>query len=132
MPSNRKRWLRFSIAALLFFMLCVAGFLTGYRKGYNSGSRQRFLDTISVVDYDIELLLGKDYSSAGMRKSTDQLVHLIKTTCEPEFWAKDPGLSPAEIGLEVSPDFTKLKVTNYGHVQEQVEDVLNQLRALQK
>lgn len=132
MPKSKMHWQRFRIATVLFLMLSIAGYLTGYRRGYDSGVHQRFLDTISVVDYDIEFLLGNDYSVAGMRKSTNQLVDLIKTSCAPEFWAKDPSIPPAQIGLEVSPDFTRLKVTNYGHVQEQVEQVMKQLRALKE
>jgi len=34
---GRKRYFRFSVGDLLFFMLCLAGFLSGYRFGFRKG-----------------------------------------------------------------------------------------------
>jgi hypothetical protein len=60
-----------------------------------------------------------------MKKRTDELIELIKS-CNPDRWSTAYTLH----GVEVSPDFTKLEVTNYGLVHETIEDLMTQLRQI--
>ncbi len=120
-----KRLFRFSIGTLLFAMLCVSGYFGGFRSGYSAGARQQFRDTISVVTYDIEFLHRVDFSHAGRMKTTDELIDLLKS-CYPGRWSEPYVLDE----FEVSNDFNKLEVTNYGHIHDSIESLMTQLREM--
>lgn len=108
-------------------MTCTAGYFGGYRGGYESGVRQQFDDTISVVSYDIGDLHGDDFSAQAMTRTADELIALIKTV-NPDGWSHPYVID----GIEISPDCAKLKITNYGHIHRQIEDVLAQVRELRQ
>lgn len=125
--TRRMRFFRFSLAAFFVAMTCTAGYFGGYRRGYESGVRQQFDDTISVVSYDIDDLHSEDLSAEGMKRTADELIALIKTV-NPDGWSHPYVLD----GIEISPNYTKLKITNYGRIHRQIEDVLAQVRELRQ
>lgn len=62
-PKGRKhrRWLRFSLAGLLFLVFCVSGFMAGryygYGVGYREGKDYRGSEDFFVVTYDVTDLI---------------------------------------------------------------------------
>jgi hypothetical protein len=125
--TRLRRLFRFSLAAFFVAMTCTAGYFGGYRRGYESGVRQQFDDTISVISYDIDDLHSEDLSAEGMKRTADELVALIKTV-NPDGWSHPYVLD----GIEISPNCAKLKITNYGRIHRQIEDVLAQVRKLRQ
>lgn len=118
---------RFGLGLLLFAMLWAAGYCGGYRYGYDSGRRSRFRDSVQSVSYDVEDLLGPDFSQRGMRRTADQLKKLIEALA-PDRWGP-PHVVDAVV---VSPDFCRLEVTGYGTQHEQTVQLLDQLRQSRK
>jgi hypothetical protein len=123
-----KRLFRFSIGMMLFVVLCACGYFGGYRRGYESGVRQQFDDTICVISYDIDDLHREDLSAEGMERTADEMVALIGTVVTPDGWSHPYVLD----GIEISPNYAKLKITNYGRIHRQIEDVLTQVRKLRQ
>ncbi len=80
-----------------------------------------------MVSYDIDDLHSEDLSAEGMKRTADELIALIKTV-NPDGWSHSYVLD----SIEISPDCARLKITNYGRIHRQIEDVLAQVRELRQ
>ena len=128
-PHAPKRRFRFTIAGLLFLILCVAGTLGGYRVGFNQGyvggdqkrqSEEPFAQVYPVADLIIPT--GVDPSTAFA--DFDTLIQLITSTIRPDTWDDVGG--PGSI--EAFPMKSDLVISQTKDVHEQIEDLLRQMR----
>ena len=81
-PQHPK-WLRYSVASVLFFISCCAGFLAGHRYGVNTGY-QRWVQSGAElaeypVNYDVHDLIAAD---PGMAQNTGGEIASLSTEIE--------------------------------------------------
>ncbi|MCI0360663.1 MAG: hypothetical protein L0211_19475 [Planctomycetaceae bacterium] len=129
--SSNQHW-RFSIAALLFVTLCVAGALTGYRlgwqAGYAGGQNKKKSEALLTKVYDVkDIVLPADPGAAAPTPDFDSLIDTLTSTVAIESWVDVGGPG----NLKVMPGSLSLVIHQTGEVHEQIQDVLEQLRAAQ-
>jgi len=122
-----RRWFRFSLATLLFLVLCVAGLLSGYRSGFELGQRAGEDARIVTVNYQVaDLVLPLDAAGTptGTTADFESLLDVITTTIDPGSWKAvgGPG-SIREIYSNLSLEITQ---TRRGH--EKISKMLLELR----
>lgn len=86
--SRCKRTFRVSLAGLLFIMLCACGFFAGYRRGYQTGGRDR-RDSLYIVAYpvaDLSRPWGGPPGAPPPPYRPDELIALLKSTVVPDSW----------------------------------------------
>lgn len=88
-----KRLIRFSIATLLFAMLCLGGYLSGYRVGFDAGEQEGVNQLIASVNrppYFIKTYAVGDLivSPAGVA-TFDGLVDAILLHVAPHDWVEN-------------------------------------------
>ena len=130
-PLPKSGW-RFTIAALLFVTFCVAGALTGYRlgwqAGYAGGQKKRKSESLVTKVYEVkDIVLPVDSGSAAPTPDFDSLIDTLTSTVAMESWVDVGGRGT----LKVMPESHSLVVHQTGEVHEQIQDVLEQLRAAQ-
>jgi hypothetical protein len=102
-----KRGMRFSIATLLFLMLCLGGYLSGYLVGFDRGKQGAVDATIYVKSYPVGDLISPSNSRAAA-SDFDRLIDAIVTTVSPGQWMEDGAGNgeiqpfPANMSLVVS------------------------------
>ena len=125
--SHKRRWLRFSLATLLFASLCIGGLLSGYRSGYREGYRsgqQSYYDENLVTEvYSTTKFLWPDLSDEERAEQLDALSHLIRSTIASEIW--DNPVLGAEI-REFSTN-QSLVITAPGSVHREIRGLFQQL-----
>lgn len=128
-PHAPKRRFRFTIAGLLFLILCVAGTLAGYRVGFNQGyaggdqkrqSEKPFAHVYPVADLVIPN--GVDPSTAVA--DFDTLIQLITSTIRPDTWEEVGG--PGSI--EAFPTNSSLVINQTPDVHDKIQNLLGQMR----
>ena len=129
-PSHRY-W-RFSIAALLFVTMCVAGALTGYRlgweAGYAGGQKRKKSEELVTKVYEVkDIVLPANSGAATPSPNFDSLIDTLTSTVAMESWVDVGGPGT----LKVMPESVSLVVHQTGEVHERIQDVLEQLRAAQ-
>ncbi len=127
---NFKRLARFSIATLLFAMLCVAGYFGGYRSGFDSGKADRQAGAFVVRSYPIAdlITLDDDKDPATTKtKGMDQVIDLIIATVSHDSWMEN-GTGEGEI--QPFPTNASLVISQTQRVHMQVAALLDQLRKL--
>jgi hypothetical protein len=127
-----KRLLRFSIATLLFLMLCVAGYFGGYRRGFDSGKEERRAITVTIRTYPVADLISPQDPAAAPNdankvKAFDQLIDLIVSTVDRDTWMEN-GTGQGEI--QPFPSNNSLVISQTNRVHEQVALLLEELRKL--
>ena len=132
-PTSSNRHLRFSIAALLFVTLCVAGALTGYRlgwqAGYAGGQKKKKSEELLITVYDVkDIVLPADSGDAVSTPNYDGLILALTTTVAPDTWVDVGGPGT----LKEMPDNLTLVVRQTGAIHEQIEAVLGQMRETRK
>jgi hypothetical protein len=105
---QRKRVFRFSIAALLFLMLCLGGYLSAYRVGFNAG-KVAFDSSIMIRRvYPIGDLVASQPTAGANPADYDFIIDRIVSTVAPSTWmAQGSGEGeiqpfPANLSLVVS------------------------------
>lgn len=134
--SRTNKRFRFSVAALLFGALCVAGILAGYRggyeQGYASGKAQRQAEEpfakVHEVGHLIQLAVDEkvrtgEASAAAIDNAYDSLIQAIQATVAPDHWEAlgGPGRTIP------SPENEAIIVHATADVQEHVETLLSDL-----
>ncbi len=124
----RQRWLQFSVGTLIFLMLCVAGFLGGYRSGYNAGNDARDLQLSATVVYSVlyqvaDLVLPLP-DGATTASRLQEIGNLIQTTVQPQSWQNER-CQMTPYGTNVSLVITQ---TEDGH--REIARFLEELRRL--
>lgn len=124
--SNR---FRFTIAALLFVILCVAGLLAGYRwgfqQGYVNGNRKRESENPFPVVYPVaDLVNGKSLNQPEVRPDYDSLTEAIMQTVAVETWTNAGGQG----NIESVPTTQTLIINQTRDVHEQIVNLLRDLR----
>jgi len=123
----RHRWMRFSVATLLFVVFCFAGFFAGYRTGV------RFLQddvSMDVRTYSVDdLLTGTD--EERRMSQVRGIIAEITETINPSNWEEvgGEGFIVTMGGTEKpfgAPDH--LKVVALGKDQQQIRKLLAELR----
>lgn len=125
-----RRLLRFSLAAALFAMLCVAGYFSGYRNGFGAGKSARRAATVYVVTYPVaDLVKPVDApdTPAAHAEAFDALIDLIVNTVDHDSWLQS-GVGQGEI--QPFPSNDSLVVSQTGEVHTQIAVLLAQLRKL--
>ena len=117
--------IQFSLLSLAFLILCLSGFLAGYRGGYDSGAEDKRLRTVVVKTYDVKDLIEQGNAPENPSEKFDTLTKLIQTTVAPSSWQSDGNISRFESN-------SSLVVTQTGEVHNQIADLLAQLRELRK
>jgi hypothetical protein len=125
MKSNRRIWLQFGIGTLLFFMFCTAGFLTGYRRGFNAGHEAKSQTRAYAKVYYIKDIIAASEASGG---SGTALIAYLKATVIPQSWSTKGG--PGEIAWYAAND--SIVVSNIQDVHDQLADTLQQIRLMQQ
>jgi len=128
--GRTKRLARFSIAMLLFAMLCVAGYFGGYRAGFVRGDEDRTASTMRVKTYAVGDLLtsaDKPETADAVVEGFDQLIDLIVSTVDHDSWMEN-GTGEGEIHPFLSNK--SLVVSHTGRVHDQIALLLEQLRKL--
>jgi hypothetical protein len=137
-----RRYVRFSLAGLLFLVLCVSGFLAGYRYGYDGGytagqayrtSEDYFARTYDVTDlvamYPVGAYLSGDNLVAPSITKPDfvSLMNVLTSTLVPETWDGVGG--PATVAPFFGPDeqfALIIRQNEFGH--DEVARLLASLR----
>jgi hypothetical protein len=137
--SSLKRIFRFSIATLLFAMLCVCGYFSGQRSGYRSGfdaGLQGGEDhaRLFVKEYEVtDLVFPRNPSSKG---SADYrgLIELLHTSVAPETWTiNGAGRGNVQLSAHTSL-FTRnasVLITQSQEVHAKIAGLFKQLRTVQ-
>lgn len=127
--SDNRRTLRFGVGTLLFLMLCLGGYLTGYRLGEDEKQTQAQQVAHNTVIYsqvyDVGDLLSFDPHARAQASDFDDLIFLILTTVASETWVENGGPS-AEI--RPFPTNKSIVVSNTRAVHDEIADLLEQLR----
>jgi hypothetical protein len=125
---RNKRSVRFSIATLLFAMLCVCGYFSGYRSGYELGltgglDARLYAQTYPVAD----LVVSRN--AIGLRRADFQsLIDVIQIHVETESWTVN-GAGAGKI--QVLASHLSLIVTQSRDVHAEVNHLIEQLRTAQ-
>jgi len=117
-----KRLFRISIAMLLLAALCIWGYQGGYRNGYEIGDPGRAKQTLVVVDYDVNDLLGPDYSASGIKQTTDGLIALIQSD------GTETSRRHYMLNAIQRPNYGIIQVNAYPYMHKEVERLLKQIR----
>jgi len=128
-PKRAKRWLRFSLATLLFVSLCIggllAGYQSGYRSGYDSGQSTRYDETQVTETYNTMALIWPDVSPDQRAEQVGKLKELIQNSIATSIWADGTGNQIRDF-----PKNQSLIVTAPGSVQREIKELFAQLEAL--
>jgi hypothetical protein len=137
-----RRYVRFSLAGLLFAVLCASGFFAGYRYGYDRGygagqayrsSEDYFARTYDVTDlvamYPVGAPLSGDDLVAPPITKPDfvSLMNVITSTLVPETWDDVGG--PGTVAPFFGPDqqfALIIRQNEFGH--DEVARLLASLR----
>lgn len=125
---RNKRFVRFSIATLLFLMLCLGGYLSGYRVGYDAGTPAAADETYLVKTYSVADLVVPRIASTALNTDFDNLIDLIVATVSPNDWM-ETGTGEGEI--QPFPTNKSLVVSQTQANQAAVAKLLERLRKLQ-
>lgn len=112
------RKLRFSLATILFLMLCLGGYLAGHKQGFQAGKKVWDIIPVHAMVYLASDLLDSE-------TELDDIVAGITSEVVPECWDSEGG------NCSVKP-FAKnnsLVVQANAYVHEQVVEHLQSLRA---
>jgi hypothetical protein len=93
---RHKPLVRFSIAVLLFVMLCLGGYLSGYRVGFQAGLTKATDSQLIVRTYPVADLIQPSNPRAPSSPDFDALIDLIVTTVSPSAWLES-GTGDGEI-----------------------------------
>jgi len=106
-------------------MFCVAGFFTGYRRGFDAGQEEKNRTAIRAKAYYI-----KDIISASPNVSTagSALTSYLEATIMPQSWQRSGGPG----ALSYYETNKTIVISNNQEVHEQVADTLKQIRLLQQ
>lgn len=125
----KRRWIRFSLATLLFISLCVAGLLggyqSGYRHGYASGAGQRGDETQSAASYDTSVIIWPDLPDDERAKAVEELKSLITSAVAPDEWTSAAGNEIREF-----PQNQSLVITAPGYVHRGIRDLFTEIESL--
>ena len=123
---SKPRFLwRFSLAALLFLVACLAGFLSGYRVGHEKGAPEWNPPPIHIVIYDVADVTanGREIEESKLPTS-DELVATIKSEVVPMAWKKAGGNGE----IRTMPEDARLIVAAQPLAYEELADFLHALR----
>ena len=119
-PAKTSRRWQFTIRAMLFAMLCIAGVLAGFRAGYQSGYQ-------SGHDSGAERLRLETYSTkvySVPANSASSMVRLIQDTIGREDWSEVGGAG----SIRVAPDDpSAIVVLQTGEKHDLIERLLSDL-----
>jgi hypothetical protein len=128
-PKRAKRWLRFSLATLLFVSLCIggllAGYQSGYRSGYTAGEATRYDETQVTETYSTTTLVWPDLSPYERAAQVSTLKELIENTIATAIWADGTGNEVRDF-----PQNQSLIVTAPGSAHREIRELMTQLEAL--
>src|SRR4051794_15848111 len=120
-----KRWLQFGIGTLLFATFCVAGFLTGYRRGFHVGQEAESRIGIYAKAYDVRDIVRL---SPNGRAIGQTLVRYLQESIMPRSWQENGGPS----AVAYYENNQTIVISNNQDAQDQVADALKQIRLLQR
>jgi hypothetical protein len=118
-----KRLFRFSIAVLFFAMLCVSGYYSGYRIGFDRGRYDR--SQMYVISYPVDDLVLNSVTQTATNTDFDSLIDLIVTAISPQDWMEN-GLGNGEI--QPFPSNLSLVVSQTEENHQAIATLLTQLR----
>jgi hypothetical protein len=128
-PKRAKRWLRFSLATLLFASLCIGGLMAGYqsgfRSGYTAGQAARYDETQVTETYSTTAFIWPDIPPDERAAQFSTLKELIQTTIATAIWADGTGNDVRDF-----PENQSLIITAPGSVQREIRELFTQLEAL--
>jgi hypothetical protein len=122
---HEKRAFRFSIATLLFLMLCLGGYLAGYRRGFDSGKQAASDATLFVKTYPVGDLIASRHPFAQQAADFDSLIDAIVTTVSPSDWMEN-GTGDGEI--QPYPSNLSLVISQSQANHKKIVELLQRLR----
>jgi len=122
---QRRRWVQFGIGTLLFATLCVAGFLAGYRRGFDSGQEAKGRTRVYAKAYYVKDIVD---TSATPSLAANRLVRYIEASIVPGSWATNRGPG----ALTYYENNMTIVVSNIQDVHDQIADTLTQIRRMQE
>ncbi len=108
---------------MLLAALCIWGYQGGYRNGYEVGDPSRAKQTLVIVDYDVNDLLGPDYSAFGIKQTTDGLIALIQSD------GTESTRRHYMLNAIQRPNYGIIQVNAYPFMHKEVERLLKKIRA---
>lgn len=119
--TRRKPLFRISIATLLFLMLCLGGYIAGYRNGFAHGNQKAVDSRLIVKTYPVGDLVANNPVAAA---DFDSLIDLIVATISPADWTAN-GTGAGEIQPYPSNRCLVVSQTQINHakVAELLEDL---------
>src|SRR5262245_41287686 len=125
MSTHRRRWLQFGIGTLLFATLCVAGFLAGYRRGFDLGQEAKGRTRVYAKAYYVKDIVD---NSPTPKLAATRLVSYIEASIVPGSWATNGGPG----ALSYYENNMTIVVSNIQEVHDQIADTLKQVRRMQQ
>ena len=120
--NNTSSQFRYSIAFLLFVMVCVCGWFSGYRSGYHAGDSIWNYAGIYTKTYDVHDLVKstKNAQTGEVKADFEQVVAVVRSIREAD----------QETPLEVAPFELNLSLVVRGSGMEhrRIASVLSDLR----
>jgi hypothetical protein len=119
--------LQFTIATLLFVMLCAGGILTGFQVGYFWGVERRRDDTHFTRVYSVGDAIYVD--AASQEPDFDTLLSALKATVDPASWSGVGGRGSIQIMATKPP---LIVIAQSGKNHDAISTVLAELATARK
>ena len=127
--NTKRRWVRFSLATLLFVSLCISGLLggyqSGYRYGYKFGAARRYDETQSSETYSTKVVIWPALPADERAVAVEELRDLITSTISPEIWTNGAGNE-----IHDFPQNQTLVISAPGHAHHEIRDLFKQLQRM--
>lgn len=125
--SKPPRLWRFSLASLMFFVACLAGYLSGFQLGHKKA--MRVIDGVPLIamTYRIaDLTRGTSDTSNSNLQTSDELAELIRTEVVPVSWMNAGG--NGQLQAVALKGERHLVVSTHSFVHKEIGDFLEQRR----
>src|SRR5688500_7173511 len=118
--------LRFTLGALFFVVLCLAGLFGGYRIGYDRGYRLGYRERVTSTVLILEKHPISDLTGSNSSRDAHQLMDKITTEVRPDTWETVGGWG--SIRLLFDQDGPFLVVNQTLAIQDEVAASLTAIR----
>lgn len=120
---HSRRWLRFTVSALLTLMTMLAGWLAGYKSGFDAGDKVYRYDSTYVDSYYIADLVTPfpNHSGKPPRSNGQDVAQLIADAVHPDSDGKET--------ISFLPGNYSIVVSGKGALHRRVKVTLEALRS---
>lgn len=123
--SGTRRRLRFGVGTLLFLMLCLGGYLTGYRWGAHDKQVKIVMGNVYTQVYDVADLIYLDPKANSKFANFDPLIDTVVSTIDTKIWVENGG---PEAEIRPFPTNMPLVISAPQPTHEKIAQLLAELR----